>query len=409
MRVLLSDGFGVTSRQVALLLGAAGHEVHVLAPEGKPPLRYPSSVQQAYTVPAFGADPWGWLGAAEKILREDGHDVLIPTGDQVAALSRADVSATWLDGRVAVPRFASLERVQDKVSAAVTLTEIGLPQPESFVVRSAEALRQIADPPLYVKLPTGSASTGVHHIARREELLRLADRLDAAGTFATDSGVLVQQPAQGPVISAQSVFDDGRLVAAHAYLHTRPGARGGAAAKRGVNLLAVREHITLLGAHIGWHGALSMDGILTADGPVWIDVNPRLVEPANAARSGVDLVGALVGVSRRESPAALPLGEPDVLTHQFLQALWAAAERGRGAVWRELWYAAARRGPYRGSTEELLAPFREPRTLAGVFALCAGLVTVPDRLLRRAARDADRTNLTPSAWHQILAGPPPSP
>ncbi|UGQ10195.1 hypothetical protein LO772_25415 [Yinghuangia sp. ASG 101] len=399
----------MTSRQVALLLGDAGHEVDVLAPEGKPPLRYPKSVRRVYTVPAFGDDPWGWLGAAEKTLRADGHDVLIPTGDQVAVLSRADAAATWLAGRVAVPGFAALERVQDKVSAAVTLTEIGLPQPESFVVRSAEALRQISDPPLYVKLPIGAASTGVHHITRREELLRLADRLDAEGTFATDSGVLVQQPEQGPVISAQSVFDNGRLVAAHAYLHTRIGSRGGAAAKRGVNLLAVREHITLLGAHIGWHGALSMDGVLTADGPVWIDVNPRLVEPANAARSGVDLVGALIGVSQGGSPSALPLGEPDVLTHQFLQALWAAGERGRGAVWRELWYATARRGPYRGSTEELLSPFREPRTLARVFALCAALVTAPAHTLGRATRNADRTALTASGWHRILAGPPPAP
>ncbi|HSA53061.1 MAG TPA: hypothetical protein VLH10_23495 [Yinghuangia sp.] len=399
----------MTSRQVAVLLAEAGHDVDLLAPAGRPPLRYPSSLQRAYVVPAFGADPWGWLNAAEKIVREGGHDVVIPTGDQVAVFSRTDVALTWLAGRVAVPRFPALERVQDKISAAVTLTEIGLPQPESFVVRSAEALRQISDPPLYVKLPIGSASTGVHHVTRREELLRLADRLDTEGAFATDGGLLVQQPVQGPVISAQSVFDNGRLVAAHSYLHTRPGSRGGAAGKRGVDLPSVSEHITLLGAHIGWHGALSMDGILTDDGPVWIDVNPRLVEPANAARSGVDLLGALIAVSLGQSPSSLPVGEPDVVTHQFVQALWAAGEQSRRAVWRELWHAATRTGPYRDSTEELLAPLREPKAIAGLFGLCAALVTAPAGTLRRAVRNADRNAMTAHTWQRIIAGAPPAP
>lgn len=50
------------------------------------------------------------------------------------------------------------------------------------------------------------------------------------------------------------------------------------------------DDVAALGAHLGWHGALSGDAILAADGPVWIHVNPRLVEQVNAARAGVDLL-----------------------------------------------------------------------------------------------------------------------
>ncbi len=407
MRVLLSDGFGMTSRQAAVLLRQAGHEVEVLAPPGRPPLRLPPAVTRVYPVPAYGADPWGWLDAASKVLHAEGHDVLLPTGEQVAVLARADAGASALAARVAVPRFASLERVQDKISAGVTLTEIGLPQPEASVVSSAEALRQVSDPPMYVKLPIGTASNGVFPITRREELLRLADRLEVQGVFAGGGRVLVQEPVRGPVVSVQSVFDSGRLVAMHAYVHAAPGSRGGASAKRGLVLAVLREHITMLGAHIGWHGALSMDGILTDDGPVWIDVNPRLVEPTNAALSGVDLLGALIGVSLGQSPASLPSAESGASTHQFLQGLLGAGERGRVAVLRELWNATVRRGAYRDSTEELLSPRREPRTIPILLALTTGLLAAPAWTLRRALRNADRNTLTTHTWHQIRAGAPP--
>ena len=48
---------------------------------------------------------------------------------------------------------------------------------------------------------------------------------------------------------------------------------------------------------VEWHGALSMDVILTNSGPMIIDINPRLVEPANAFFSGVDLVGAMLDLA----------------------------------------------------------------------------------------------------------------
>ena len=39
-----------------------------------------------------------------------------------------------------VPFFIALKRVQDKLAASETLTELGLPQPETHVVATAEEL-----------------------------------------------------------------------------------------------------------------------------------------------------------------------------------------------------------------------------------------------------------------------------
>ena len=57
---------------------------------------------------------------------------------------------------------------------------------------------------------------------------------------------------------------------------------GGASLKESVVLPGLYELLRKLVAALNWHGALSMDVIVTTDGPVVIDVNPRLVEPMNA-------------------------------------------------------------------------------------------------------------------------------
>jgi hypothetical protein len=162
----------------------------------------------------------------------------------------------------------------------------------------------------------------------------------------------VQQPAAGPLVMAQSVFAAGELVAFHACERVREGTAGGASHKLGRQLPRVREHLTRLGAALGWHGALSADVILGAEGPFFIDINPRLVEPANALASGVDLTGALLEVALTGSSRPQPDGVPGVRTHQLLLAVLGAAQRGRRRdVAGELADAMLRRGSYRDSRE----------------------------------------------------------
>jgi hypothetical protein len=72
----------------------------------------------------------------------------------------------------------------------------------------------------------------------------------------------------------------------------------------------------MLGAHLNWHGALSFDYIFPADtqGPVYIDANPRLVEPMDAYLSGVDLAGTLVRVAMNEALGTVVMGAEGVRT-----------------------------------------------------------------------------------------------
>src|ERR1700760_4529643 len=146
MGILLSEGSGLTSRQVAGQLGSLGHEVEIPSSSKLCLTRFTRHVRAVYEVPRFGLDPFGWLAAAERIAGQRKADLLFPTQEQVTVLS-----ARQKHLRVAtiVPPFASLMRVQDKISAFRALQAIGAPQPQTFVIAGADDLRDVATYPIF--------------------------------------------------------------------------------------------------------------------------------------------------------------------------------------------------------------------------------------------------------------------
>lgn len=413
LRVLLSDGSGLTARQTATQLAAAGHSVEVLTPDRLALTRFTCHVVRLHPVPPYGPNPLAWLDAALAVLARRRFDVLLPTQEQVAVLSRHAGRVTALGVGLAVPPFAALAQVQDKVNAIATLARVGLPQPESLVATTPEELVRSARPPVFVKTPIGTATMGVRRVVSPDDLHRVADALAASGGFDL-GGVVAQRPVEGPLAMIQAVYAHGRLLAAHVNLREREGANGGASSKRSVDLPAVRTHLATLGEALGWHGALALDAILTPQGPCYIDVNPRLVEPGNAWRAGVDLVDVLLRVSlaaQGERPASpLQHGRADVRTHQLLLAVLAAAEHGgRRAVLYELRNAARHTGPYRGSLEELTPTAADWRAGVPVAVAAAATLIRPVSWRWFASGAVANYALTPKGWQAILAGDTPLP
>lgn len=156
---------------------------------------------------------------------------------------------------------------------------------------------------------------------------------------------------------------------------------------------------------LGWHGALSLDVILTAAGPVIIDVNPRLVEPMNACFAGVDLVSAMLDLAQSRHPAIYPAGKAGVRSHQILLAILGAAQHqgSRAAIMRECARALYRRGDYANSVEELTPVSGDP--LAAVPVVIALSLTLARPSLWRLCHSGavGAYALTPEGWEQILA------
>jgi hypothetical protein len=260
MRILLSEGSGLTSRQVAGRLGSLGHEVEILSSSKICLTRFTRYVSAVHDVPRFGLDPFGWLAAAKRIAGERKTDLLFPTQEQVTALS---ARRKYIRVATIVPPFASLARVQDKISAFRTLKAIGAPQPQTFVISTADDLRDVATYPIFVKRPVSTASSGVRRATNAQELGAAAREFGLG-----QSKLIAQSQASGPLAMVQAVADRGRLVAHHACLRLREGVGGGTSLKESIALPGLAEMLARLVAALDWHGALSMDLIVADSGAV---------------------------------------------------------------------------------------------------------------------------------------------
>jgi len=396
MRILLSEGSGLTSRQVAGQLGSLGHEVEILTSSKICLTRFTRHVRAVHDVPRFGLDPFGWLAAAERIAGERKADLLFPTQEQVTVLS---ARKKHLRVATIVPPFASLARVQDKISAFRTLKAIGAPQPQTFVISTADDLCHVATYPIFVKRPVSTASAGVRRTTNAQELEATAREFGLG-----QSELIAQSQAYGPLAMAQAVADRGRLVAHHACLRVREGVGGGAALKESVDLPGLADMLARLAAALDWHGALSMDLIVADRGPVIIDVNPRLVEPANALAAGVDLVAAMLDVASDAPAQERPSGTAGVRTRQTLLAILGAAEHHgtRGAVLREAFDAFFARGDYADSVEELTPVTGDPVAAVPVVAAFVATAIHPALWRKFHAGAVGPYAVTPEAWDEIL-------
>jgi hypothetical protein len=401
MRVLLSDGSGLTARQTATQLAAGGHAVYVLSPDPICLTRFTRRVRRVFRVPAYRNDPLRWLAAALRVYRDAGMDLLLPTQEQVAVLAARAGLLRAAGVRTVVPSFAALAQVQDKISAAGTLAAAGLAQPESTVLRTPEQAAAWDRFPVFLKQPIGTATTGVRRVSDRAGLAQ------AVSAFPV-GGLLAQAPADGPLAMVQGVFAAGELVACHATLRVREGAGGGASHKRSLDLPAARADLARLGRQLGWHGALSADAILTSAGPRYIDVNPRLVEPANARRAGVDLVGPLLSLACGGTPPVQPAGRAGVLTHQLLLAILGAAQRTgqRGPVAAELLAAAWRAGAYRGSAEELTPVAGDLLAAVPVAMATVATLVSPAAWQWFVGGSVQNYSISPEGWRQLVDGQP---
>jgi hypothetical protein len=399
VRILLSDGSGLTARQCATLLGRRGHHIGVLTPSKVVLTRASRYVRELHLVPRFGPDPVGWADAALAVLDRHGYDVLLPTQEQVAVLSLRAAEVQERGVALATPPFESLRRVQDKLAADGLLDELDIPHPASEVIRTPHQLRALR-PPIYVKAPIGTASAGVHLATEQSELDSLADRfdqLDPAGL----GGVLAQQPAAGPLLMVQAVFDHGSLVAAHANSRDRAGPGNGATNKTSRSPALIRPHLERLGTALDWHGCLGLDVIDSPTGPLVIDLNPRLVEPGNAMAAGLDLLGAYLDVALGNHPSRRPEARPGVHTHQLMLALLGAPNRG--TVLTELARAIIGTGPYAGSIEELAPTRHDPPAALATSALAAALLVQPAWRTHFTGGAVDGYALAALGWQQILA------
>jgi len=384
--VLVSEGNSTSAREAVTILGWSGHLVEVCDPSPVCLARFSRFVRKFHRCPGLRDDPAGFLAFVEGLLAAQPFDVLLPIHEQGFLLARAQHRLPDRVG-LALPDFESYRAVHNKAGFSRLLDALGLPQPPTRIVRSADELRGAIRFPCVVKTSIGTASRGVRFVRDDADLERALHELGAGGAFAGE--VLVQDFVAGAIEKAQGVFCRGQLLGFHAYRQIAAGAGGGEAIKQSVGRPQLRELLATIGAKLAWHGALSVDTILPDSGatPLLIDCNPRLVEPMSAYLAGLDLVGLLLRISLGETPEPAGESRAGVRTHLAMQALLGCAARGatRRQLVRECWRLSIRSGPYAGSAEEL-TPWRLDWTSAVPLAMIAIILLAAPASAPRLAR-----------------------
>jgi predicted ATP-grasp superfamily ATP-dependent carboligase len=376
MRILLSEGSSTSAREAVTAFGLRGHEVEICDPDPHCFARFSRFVKKYHRCPGLRDHPLQYLDFVIGLVSRERFDVLVPIHEQgyLFAAARERLSPHVA---LALPSFASYRIAHSKAGFHGLLKELGLPQPPTTIVKSPQELRQAAHYPCVVKAAIGTASRGTFLVHSPADLAAATEALAADGAF--HNPVLVQGFVDGDVEHTQAVFHGGDLVAMHACRQVARGAGGGDAIKESVSRPLVGEHLRAMGRALDWHGAWSLDYILTSGGPCYIDSNPRLVEPMGSQLCGVDLAGLLLEISLGERPRALQPGRDGIRTHLSMQALLGAADRGasRAGILAESRHLIAKNGPYRGSWEEL-TPVRLDWMSAGpLLATAVILLTNP--------------------------------
>ena len=385
LRVLLSEASSLTAREHLSVLGPSGVAVDVASSSRLAIARFSRWCRRVIRVPRGADDPTGYLAAIAAALRPGRYDALLPTHEQ-AWLFAAGRHLLPADAPLAVSDIEAFDQIQGKLDCCRLLDALGLPQPPWSVLTRADDARRV-ELPCWLKASFSTAGRGVRYATSPGQAARAYDELAAAGP------VLAQQPAVGSYAQVAGLFAHGRLVAVHTSELAGAGAGGSAAARVSVDHPQPRADIERLGAHLGWHGGLTLDYLHRDGAPQYIEANARTVEPGNAAASGVNLPALTIAISRGDSLPATPVvGQPGVRTHSSLALMLGAAERtgSRVAGLSALRAGVSRRGGFRDSREVLTPLSADPLSLVPLLVVASQLMLRPGRaqaLATAAVRD----------------------
>src|SRR6266567_579838 len=136
LKILLSEGSSLSSREAITALGLAGHRVELASSDPMCLGRFSRFVNRVHRTPASGADPDGYLAAVIDVVKSRSIDALLPVHEQAYLFAAAHKQLPPGLG-IALADFEAFEQVQSKASLAELLTRLKVPQPMTEIVRSA--------------------------------------------------------------------------------------------------------------------------------------------------------------------------------------------------------------------------------------------------------------------------------
>ena len=398
LRVLLSEASSLTAREFVTVLGSRGVDVEAVTASSLPLARFSRWCKAVHRVAAPSVDPVGYLRAVDGLMASGRFVALLPTHEQawMFAVGRELLP----NAPVAVAAAEAFGRVESKLAFARSLDEVRLPQPAWQPVEHEDDLDALGFP-VWVKAAFSTAGRGVRRARDHAQALEAWRELSTEGL----GEVMVQASAAGSYAQAQGLFDQGRLIAAAVSEQLAVGAGGSAAARLSAAHPLVVDALSRLGAHLKWHGGLDLDYFHRDGVPQFIECNPRITEPGNAAAAGLDLPRLMIALTTGAAapPDAPTIARPGVRTRSTMAIAIGAAETigTRRAIVAALARAGFRRPPLQGSAEVLTPIIADPPSVIPLLVATGTVLAAPAKVTRLARDTVNAYGVTPDAIHRL--------
>jgi len=139
--------------------------------------------------------------------------------------------------------------------------------------------------------------------------------------------------------------------------------------------------------------------------PQFIECNPRITEPGNAAAAGVDFPRLMIALATRRErlPERRILTKAGVRTHSTMAIALGAAEasRKRRATLSAIARAVLGRGGLRASSEVLTPAYSDPLSLIPFLVAVGAVLARPANVARLAGQTVNNYGVTPNAIAQL--------
>jgi len=292
-RILLTGGRAPVTLELARLFHAAGHEVHVAESLPEQLCRASKAVRRNHRVPSPRFDREGFLGALERIIRDERIDLLIPTCEEVFHVAAGHGR---LPCEVLAPPREQLRRLHSKwefiKEVAAHVSGDGVRVPETRLVEGRESLETAI-----AAFPTGASIVFKPVFSRFGTHVRIhrpGDSLPDLGATPTQPWV-AQEFVPGPMVCTYAVAREGRLLAYSAYRGDYTAGPGASIYFAPLERPGLEAWVRDLVAREGLTGQISFD-FIDADGTLYpLECNPRATSGVHLFGPGDGLVEALLG------------------------------------------------------------------------------------------------------------------
>lgn len=347
-KLLFLEGSSLTSRETLTVLLKGDYKVDILSPSK---FSIATFSRLTHRIPTVDVNrfPVDYLKQVNQLCCQENYVAILPTHEEGWLLASGK---KFLPTRlpVALSDKEQFEKLAGKIAFAEISEQLNLPIPKWERVKKLESIS--LSYPYWLKADYGTAGRSVYKITSKEDLARAVNVL-----LVNDKKWMVQQDIKGEYGQVQAIFEQGKLLAVHSSIKIASGAGGSAAARLSIESEITKKHVEKLGSYLKWHGSLTLDFIRVHHQFYYIECNPRMVEPANAYKAGVNFPKMMIELSNGNcSQPDISIGKAGVKTHSLLALIIGTAERTKS---RKKILQTIGQWLFKSDSEEILTPVRK--------------------------------------------------